>query len=77
MSVSVHYRGAFSEVVLAENKSERGKYNAIKCINRRGLRGKEEALDNEISVLRRLVSESLCSCDWEFMFPEVFAGGFR
>ncbi|XP_035824070.1 calcium/calmodulin-dependent protein kinase type 1-like, partial [Aplysia californica] len=46
--------GAFSEVVLAENKLERGKYNAVKCINRRGLRGKEEALENEISVLRRL-----------------------
>lgn len=46
--------GAFSEVVLAESKLERGKYNAVKCINRRGLRGKEEALDNEISVLRRL-----------------------
>lgn len=45
--------GAFSEVVLAENKLERGKYNAVKCINRRGLRGKEEALENEISVLRR------------------------
>uniref|UniRef100_A0A0B6YCF0 Protein kinase domain-containing protein n=1 Tax=Arion vulgaris TaxID=1028688 RepID=A0A0B6YCF0_9EUPU len=46
--------GAFSEVVLAENKLERGKFNAVKCINRRGLRGKEEALENEISVLRRL-----------------------
>jgi len=46
--------GAFSEVVLAENKLERGKFNAVKCINRRGLRGKEEALENEIKVLRRL-----------------------
>ena len=47
------FRGAFSEVVLAEDKQDRGKYFAIKCIDRHGLKGKEEALDNEISVLRR------------------------
>ncbi|XP_076447203.1 calcium/calmodulin-dependent protein kinase type 1-like [Babylonia areolata] len=46
--------GAFSEVVLAEDKHDRGKYFAIKCIDRHGLKGKEEALENEISVLRRL-----------------------
>ena len=46
-------RGAFSEVVLAEDKTDRGKYYAIKCIDRHGLKGKEEALENEISVLRR------------------------
>ncbi|XP_050414132.1 calcium/calmodulin-dependent protein kinase type 1 isoform X1 [Patella vulgata] len=46
--------GAFSEVVLAEDKTNRGKYYAVKCIDRQGLRGKEEALDNEIQVLRRL-----------------------
>ena len=41
-------------MVLAENKFERGKFCAVKCINRRGLRGKEESLENEIRVLRRL-----------------------
>ncbi|XP_011444543.1 calcium/calmodulin-dependent protein kinase type 1-like [Crassostrea angulata] len=46
--------GAFSEVVLAEDKSERGKLVAIKCIDRCGLLGKEESLENEIQVLRRL-----------------------
>ncbi|XP_041350371.1 calcium/calmodulin-dependent protein kinase type 1-like [Gigantopelta aegis] len=46
--------GAFSEVVLAEEKSNRGRFMAIKCIDRHGLKGKEEALENEISVLRRL-----------------------
>ncbi|XP_067683497.1 calcium/calmodulin-dependent protein kinase type 1-like [Haliotis asinina] len=46
--------GAFSEVVLGEDKFNRGKYMAVKCIDRKGLLGKEEALENEISVLRRL-----------------------
>lgn len=49
----VSFRGAFSEVVLAEDKSERGKLVAIKCIDRCGLLGKEESLENEIQVLRR------------------------
>lgn len=47
------FRGAFSEVVLAEDKTERGKFNAIKCIDRHGLVGKEESLENEIQVLRK------------------------
>ncbi|CAI9730550.1 calmodulin-dependent kinase type 1-like [Octopus vulgaris] len=46
--------GAFSEVVLAEDKLEKGKFVAVKCIDRHGLRGKEESLENEIQVLRRL-----------------------
>lgn len=51
--IFVSFRGAFSEVVLAEDKSERGKLVAIKCIDRCGLLGKEESLENEIQVLRR------------------------
>ncbi|XP_070192144.1 calcium/calmodulin-dependent protein kinase type 1-like [Littorina saxatilis] len=51
--------GAFSEVVLAEDKHDRGKYFAIKCIDRHGLKGKEESLDNEISVLRRLAHPNI------------------
>nr|ACJ06768.1 calcium/calmodulin-dependent protein kinase I [Pinctada fucata] len=46
--------GAFSEVVLAEDKAECGHLVAIKCIDRKGLSGKEDSLDNEISVLRKL-----------------------
>ncbi|KAK2142313.1 hypothetical protein LSH36_971g00059 [Paralvinella palmiformis] len=46
--------GAFSEVLLAEDKMEKGKYVAVKCIDRKGIRGKEESLQNEIDVLRRL-----------------------
>ncbi|ESO91428.1 hypothetical protein LOTGIDRAFT_105571 [Lottia gigantea] len=53
MAINLFFRGAFSEVVLAEEKLNRGKYVAVKCIDRQGLRGKEESLDNEIKVLKR------------------------
>lgn len=46
--------GAFSEVLLAENKQKKGQFVAVKIIDRRGLKGKEDALDNEIDVLKRL-----------------------
>lgn len=46
--------GAFSEVVLAEEASNPGNFVAIKCINKRGIKGKEDSLENEINVLRRL-----------------------
>ena len=45
--------GAFSEVVLAEDRENRGQFVAIKCINKKAIRGKEDALENEISVLQR------------------------
>uniref|UniRef100_A0A674K4L5 Protein kinase domain-containing protein n=1 Tax=Terrapene triunguis TaxID=2587831 RepID=A0A674K4L5_9SAUR len=43
-------RGAFSEVVLAEEKTSR-KLVAIKCIAKKALEGKETSLENEIAVL--------------------------
>lgn len=46
--------GAFSEVLLAEDKLEKGTFVAVKCIDKRGIRGKEESLENEIKVLKRL-----------------------
>ncbi|OWF35797.1 calcium/calmodulin-dependent protein kinase type 1-like [Mizuhopecten yessoensis] len=46
--------GAFSEVSLAQDTLESSKLVAIKCINRKCLAGKEESLENEIEVLRRL-----------------------
>ena len=49
------FRGAFSEVVLAEEKQNRGSFYAVKCIDKRGIRGKEESLENEIAVLRKWV----------------------
>ncbi|GFV88007.1 hypothetical protein TNCV_3241571 [Trichonephila clavipes] len=46
--------GAFSQVVLAESKDESSKMYAIKCIDKKALKGKEDSLENEIKVLRRL-----------------------
>ncbi len=47
------FRGAFSEVVLVEDKTQRGKYAAVKCIDKKQIKGKEESLENEIQVLKR------------------------
>lgn len=46
--------GAFSQVVLGESKDRPGDLCAIKCIDKKALRGKEDSLDNEIRVLRKL-----------------------
>jgi calcium/calmodulin-dependent protein kinase I len=47
------FRGAFSQVVLAEHKEHSGDMVAIKCIDKRALKGKEDSLENEIKVLRK------------------------
>ncbi len=47
-----HFRGAFSQVVLAENKQTTELF-AIKCIDKKALKGKEDSLENEIKVLRK------------------------
>jgi len=47
------FSGAFSEVLLAEERERPGSYVAIKCINKKSIKGKEESLENEIDVLRR------------------------
>ncbi|KAI1287431.1 Calcium/calmodulin-dependent protein kinase type 1 [Halotydeus destructor] len=46
--------GAFSQVVLAESKERPGEMHAIKCIDKKALKGKEDSLENEIKVLRKL-----------------------
>jgi len=46
--------GAFSQVRLAESKDHTGKLYAIKVIDKKALKGKEDSLENEIKVLRRL-----------------------
>ncbi|GMT22456.1 hypothetical protein PFISCL1PPCAC_13753, partial [Pristionchus fissidentatus] len=46
--------GAFSKVFLAESKEHRGTLVAIKCIDKKALKGKEDSLENEIKVLRKL-----------------------
>ncbi|XP_026876312.2 calcium/calmodulin-dependent protein kinase type 1 isoform X4 [Electrophorus electricus] len=45
--------GAFSEVVLAEEKRTR-KLVAIKCIPKKALEGKENSIENEIAVLHKV-----------------------
>ncbi|GAA6108341.1 calcium/calmodulin-dependent protein kinase type 1, partial [Tachysurus ichikawai] len=44
--------GAFSEVVLAEEKRTL-KLVAIKCIPKKALEGKENSIENEIAVLHK------------------------
>ncbi|GAA6083868.1 calcium/calmodulin-dependent protein kinase type 1D, partial [Tachysurus ichikawai] len=44
--------GAFSEVVLAQEKAT-GKMFAVKCIPKKALKGKESSIENEIAVLRK------------------------
>lgn len=46
-------RGAFSEVRLAESKERPGQMFAVKIIDKKALKGKEDSLENEIKVLRR------------------------
>ncbi|XP_047102551.1 calcium/calmodulin-dependent protein kinase type 1-like [Schistocerca piceifrons] len=50
--------GAFSEVRLAESKEKPGQMFAVKIIDKKALKGKEDSLENEIKVLRRYVQRS-------------------
>lgn len=46
--------GAFSEVRLAESKEKPGQLFAVKIIDKKALKGKEDSLENEIMILRKL-----------------------
>ena len=48
------FRGAFSQVRLAECRED-GHMYAIKIIDKKALKGKEDSLENEIRVLKRYV----------------------
>lgn len=50
------FRGAFSVVRLAESKERPGQMYAVKIIDKKALKGKEDSLENEIKVLRRYVN---------------------
>ncbi|XP_034633327.1 calcium/calmodulin-dependent protein kinase type 1 [Trachemys scripta elegans] len=54
--------GAFSEVVLAEEKRSR-KLVAIKCIAKKALEGKETSLENEIAVLHKIKHPNIVALD--------------
>lgn len=49
----LYHSGAFSQVRLAESKESPGNLYAIKVIDKKALKGKEDSLENEIRVLRR------------------------
>ncbi|XP_058795223.1 calcium/calmodulin-dependent protein kinase type 1-like isoform X2 [Phymastichus coffea] len=51
--------GAFSEVRLAESKDRPGMMYAVKIIDKKALKGKEDSLENEIKVLRRLTHPNI------------------
>lgn len=54
-----HFSGAFSEVRLAESRDTPSQLVAVKIIDKKALKGKEDTLENEIKVLRRFVENSL------------------
>uniref|UniRef100_A0A674EXM8 non-specific serine/threonine protein kinase n=1 Tax=Salmo trutta TaxID=8032 RepID=A0A674EXM8_SALTR len=56
------FRGAFSEVVLAEEKRTQ-KLVAIKCIPKKALEGKENSIENEIAVLHKLKHANIVSLE--------------
>jgi calcium/calmodulin-dependent protein kinase I len=58
LSSSLHHHatvdsGAFSQVRLADSKDNPGQLFAVKIIDKKALKGKEDSLENEIKVLRR------------------------
>uniref|UniRef100_A0A3P8WWJ4 Calcium/calmodulin-dependent protein kinase 1Da n=1 Tax=Cynoglossus semilaevis TaxID=244447 RepID=A0A3P8WWJ4_CYNSE len=54
--------GAFSEVVLAQEK-QTGRRFAVKCVSKRALKGKESSVENEIAVLRRIQHDNIVALE--------------
>nr|XP_015301730.1 PREDICTED: calcium/calmodulin-dependent protein kinase type 1 isoform X1 [Macaca fascicularis] len=54
--------GAFSEVILAEDKRTQ-KLVAIKCIAKKALEGKEGSMENEIAVLHKIKHPNIVALD--------------
>ncbi|KXJ12506.1 calcium/calmodulin-dependent protein kinase type 1D isoform X2 [Exaiptasia diaphana] len=50
--------GAFSEVIFASEK-ETGKQYAIKCIAKKDIKGKEEGVENEIAILKKVSHKNI------------------
>ncbi|XP_037316524.2 calcium/calmodulin-dependent protein kinase type 1D [Pungitius pungitius] len=73
--------GAFSEVVLAQEKLT-GRMFAVKCIPKKALKGKESSIENEIAVLRRIKHENIValediheSPDHLYLIMQLVSGG--
>ncbi|XP_056292842.1 calcium/calmodulin-dependent protein kinase type 1 isoform X2 [Pseudoliparis swirei] len=58
----VYYKGAFSEVVLAEELRTQ-RLVAIKCIPKKALEGKESNIENEIAVLHKIKHANIVSLE--------------
>uniref|UniRef100_A0A8D3DA13 Calcium/calmodulin-dependent protein kinase 1Da n=1 Tax=Scophthalmus maximus TaxID=52904 RepID=A0A8D3DA13_SCOMX len=63
------YRGAFSEVVLAQEKLT-GRMFAVKCIPKKALKGKESSIENEIAVLRKIKHENIVALEDIYESPD-------
>ncbi|XP_035676234.1 calcium/calmodulin-dependent protein kinase type 1D-like [Branchiostoma floridae] len=73
--------GAFSEVLLAEDRETHAMV-AVKCIDKKALKGKEETLENEIQILRRVkhpnivhLHEIIDSKSHLYLVMELVTGG--
>uniref|UniRef100_A0A665U4P4 Calcium/calmodulin-dependent protein kinase 1Da n=1 Tax=Echeneis naucrates TaxID=173247 RepID=A0A665U4P4_ECHNA len=62
-------QGAFSEVVLAQEKLT-GRVFAVKCIPKKALKGKESSIENEIAVLRRIKHENIVALEDIYESPD-------
>jgi len=74
LSTQVHllFRGAFSEVRKAKHKKTK-KLVAVKCIQRKLIKGKEDSINNEIDVLQRwLMQLLLCASTYYFVIWKGF-----
>ncbi|XP_066566148.1 calcium/calmodulin-dependent protein kinase type 1B [Amia ocellicauda] len=60
--------GSFSEVRLAQDRRTQ-KLVAVKCIQKRALKGMESMLENEIAVLRRIKHDNIVSLEEVFETP--------
>nr|XP_057933349.1 calcium/calmodulin-dependent protein kinase type 1D [Doryrhamphus excisus]XP_057933350.1 calcium/calmodulin-dependent protein kinase type 1D [Doryrhamphus excisus] len=61
--------GAFSEVVLAQEKLT-GRMFAVKCIPKKALKGKESSIENEIAVLRKIKHENIVALEDIYESPD-------
>uniref|UniRef100_A0A7N6FDE5 Protein kinase domain-containing protein n=1 Tax=Anabas testudineus TaxID=64144 RepID=A0A7N6FDE5_ANATE len=65
----VNPEGAFSEVVLAQEKLT-GRMFAVKCIPKKALKGKESSIENEIAVLRKIKHENIVALEDIYESPD-------
>lgn len=60
-TVRLYFSGAFSKVRLAESKTRPGFHVAVKCIDKKAVKGKQESFENEIVMLKRYTLYYFCT----------------